>query len=104
MTGGASADGCPRLDEVSSILERLLAGLSLYFDKGLRLNSDGRRALARAARACEDERLKRILLAALKAGDLDAVAKAFEAITGRDAWSIVEAGVEAWGRRASDGP
>ncbi|GAB6147933.1 hypothetical protein JCM10135_04740 [Stetteria hydrogenophila] len=101
---GASAEPCRRMDEVINLLEKLLAGIPLFFDKRLTLNSDGRRLLSRAARACEDERVKRRILACLRNPTLDEVAAIYESIAGRSPWSIIQGAIEAWGRRGSDGP
>ncbi len=104
MMKGASSDTCRRLDEVVNMVEKLLAGIPLFFDKRLVLNSDGRRLLSRAAKACDDESLKRKILECLKDPTLNEVAHLYFIITGRDPWSLVYGSLEAWGRRGSDGP
>ncbi len=101
---GASSDACKRLDEVINMIEKLLAGIPLFFDKRLVLNSDGRRLLSRAAKACDDENLKRKILNCLKDPTLDEVASLYYSMTGRDPWSIIYGSLDAWGRRGSDGP
>lgn len=101
---GASSESCRRIDEVVDLVEKLLAGIPLFFDKRLALNSDGRRLLAKAARACDDGVVKARIVECLRDPTLERVARLYQSLTGRDPWGLVYDSIDAWGRRGSDGP
>ncbi len=97
MGRGASPDGCQRLDEVVSLLRKLLESAPLYFDRRGVLNSDGRRLVARAARACDEAPVKSRLLGLLKGATLEEAVGVYEHLTLDDGWSLVRGALEAWG-------
>ena len=62
-----AGEACERLPEAASLARLLVEGAPRFFSRDGVLNSDGRRVLAKIARACSDDpRIHRIALEALR--------------------------------------